>query len=314
MRRQILLSRIWVVAAAGILSSAALLLGACSTSSAASEETNRENSQVSPLSPARHLGPQGQVGQFVTDCGYSHSAPDDPIVFPGKPGMSHVHDFFGNRSTNADSTTVSLLKAATTCQKQRDTAAYWAPQLRDHGQAVVPVKSVAYYRAAPGVNPKDVVPFPEGLHIIAGDMTATEPLSADLAGWACGVSSSHDAAPPQCPVSAPLRAVMTFPDCWDGVNADSKNHKSHMVNSSAGLCPRTHPVHVPQLTFAVAYPISGTGHDLTLSSGSTYGIHADFINSWDQAGLANEIKLCLNRDVVCGLSSNRDEDPLFGPK
>ncbi|CAB4536331.1 unannotated protein [freshwater metagenome] len=303
-----------LAAAVVMLGSAAILLGACSTSSASSGESGSENSQISPLSPARHLGPQGQVGQFVTDCGYSHSAPDDPIVFPGQPGMSHEHDFFGNTSTNADSTTQSLLKADTTCQKQRDTAAYWAPQLRDHGEAVTPVKSVAYYRAAPGVEPKLVVPYPEGLHIIAGDMTATEPLSADLAGWACGVSSSHDATPPQCPDSAPLRAVMTFPDCWDGVNADSKNHKSHMANSSEGLCPSTHPVHVPQLTFAVAYPISGTGHDLTLASGSTYGIHADFINAWDQAGLAKEIKLCVNRDVVCGLSSNRDEDPLFGPK
>ena len=301
-------------AAIALMSSAALLLGACSISEAAGNSGQPPRAQVSPLSPARHTGPQGLAAQFVTDCGYSHSAPDDPIVFPGEPGMSHEHDFFGNSSTNADSSTASLLKGATTCQKQRDTAAYWAPQLRDNGQVVTPVKSVAYYRAAPGVNPKDVVTFPEGLHIIAGDMTATEPLSPDLAGWACGVSSAHDASPPQCPASAPLRAVITFPDCWDGVNTDSKNHRSHMVNSSQGLCPKTHPVHVPQLTFAVAYPISGAGHDLTLASGSTYGIHADFINSWDQEGLENEVKLCLNRDVVCGLSSNRDEDPLFGPK
>ncbi len=302
------------IAAVLLFSGSAILLGACATTDASTESGAKDSAQLSPLSPARHIGPQGQVGQVVTDCGYSHSAADDPIVFPGQPGMSHEHDFFGNTSTNADSTTAALLKGATTCQKQLDTAAYWAPQLRDHGQAVVPVKSVAYYRAAPGVDPKNVVPYPEGLHIIAGDMTATEPLSPDLAGWACGVSSAHDAAPPQCPNSAPLRAVMTFPDCWDGVNTDSKNHKSHMVNSFEGLCPKSHPVHVPQLTFAVAYPISGTGHDLTLASGSTYGIHADFINSWDQEGLANEIRLCLNRDVVCGLSSNRDEDPLFGPK
>ena len=301
-------------AAAILAASAVILLGACSTSSGSSEANEPRSSRISPLSPARHLGPQGRAGQFVTDCGYSHSAPDDPIVFPGQSGMSHEHDFFGNTSTNAESTIESLLKADTTCQKQRDTAAYWAPQLRDHGKAITPVKSVAYYRAALGVDPKLLVPYPEDLRIIAGDMTATEPLSADLAGWACGVSSTHDASPPQCPDSAPLRAVITFPDCWDGVNTDSADHKSHMANSFEGLCPSTHPVHVPQLTFAVAYPISGTGHDLTLASGSTYGIHADFINSWDQAGLENEIKLCLNRDVVCGLSSNRDEDPLFGPQ
>ena len=54
--------------------------------------------------PVRHLGPQGTVGQFVVECGYSHSAPDDPIVYPGQPGMSHEHDFFGNVTTDADST------------------------------------------------------------------------------------------------------------------------------------------------------------------------------------------------------------------
>lgn len=264
-----------------------------------------------PLSPARHLGPQGRVGQIVTECAYSHSAPDDPIVFPDEPGMSHEHDFFGNVTTDAFSTVDTLLREPTSCQKQRDTAAYWAPQLLDHGVAVVPSRSIAYYRAAPGVDPTLLEMYPKGLKIIAGDMTATEPLSADLAGWTCGVSSAHSAAPPECPDQAPLRAVMTFPDCWDGVHVDSENHRSHMANSTDGECPASHPVHVAQLTFSIAYPIAGDGHELTLASGSTYGIHADFINSWDQSGLAGEIRLCLHRDVVCGLSSNRDEEPLF---
>ena len=267
--------------------------------------------QAGPLSPARHTGPQGRVGQIVTECDFSHSAPDDPIVFPGEPGMSHQHDFFGNVSTDAFSTTRELLGEPTTCQKQRDTAAYWAPQLLDHGVGVTPTRSIAYYRAAPGVDPTEVEMYPEGLRIIAGDMTATEPLSVDLAGWTCGVSSKHSAAPPICPDGAPLRAVITFPDCWDGVNADSEDHRSHMANSADGRCPPTHAVHVPQLTFSIAYPIAGEGHDLTLASGSTYGIHSDFFNSWDQAALAREIRLCLHRDVVCGLSSNRDEEPLF---
>lgn len=264
-----------------------------------------------PLSPARHVGPQGRVGQIVTECGYSHTAPDDPIVFFAEPGLSHQHDFFGNVSTDAYSTTESLLGEPTTCQKQRDTAAYWSPQLLDHGVAVTPTRSIAYYRAAPGVDPTVLEMYPEGLKIIAGDMTATEPLSADLAGWTCGVSSAHSAAPPVCPDQAPLRAVITFPDCWDGENVDSEDHRSHMANSTGGECPESHPVHVAQLTFSIAYPIAGEGHDLTLASGSTFGIHADFVNSWDQVALEREIELCLHRDVVCGLSSNRDEEPLF---
>ena len=79
--------RAQAAAVIALMSSAALLLGACSTSEAADNSVQSPSAQVSPLSPARHTGPQGLAGQFVTDCGYSHSAPDDPIVFPGEPGM-----------------------------------------------------------------------------------------------------------------------------------------------------------------------------------------------------------------------------------
>ncbi len=54
--------------------------------------------------PTRYTGPQGIVGQFVAKCLYSHSAPDDPIVWPGRPGRSHLHDFYGATGTNAGST------------------------------------------------------------------------------------------------------------------------------------------------------------------------------------------------------------------
>lgn len=261
--------------------------------------------------PARHTGPQGRVGQFVVECGYSHTAPDDPIVHPGRPGRSHDHDFFGNTSTDASSTFTSLLEGDTTCQNRADTASYWAPTLLDGGEPVVPTSSVAYYRAAPGVDPSQVRTYPDGLKIVAGDMTATTPQPVDLAGWACGASSRHHATPPDCPPTATLNAVITFPDCWDGERVDSEDHRSHMANSSDGECPASHPVHVPQLTFRITYPISGTEHELTLSSGSTHGLHSDFFNAWEPEALAQRVRVCLNRDAVCGIVSNRSSAPLF---
>ena len=66
---------------------------------------------------------------FVSSCTFSHRAPDDPIVFFGKPGASHDHSFVGNTETNASSTLESLLAGATTCQRPGDTAAYWMPTL-----------------------------------------------------------------------------------------------------------------------------------------------------------------------------------------
>lgn len=283
--------------------------------------------------PVRRTGPQGSYGQFVTDCALSHSAPEDPIVHPTSPdtdpdhaahlgdagsdtghgagGVSHLHQFFGNTSTDSASTLESLLGADTTCQKKLDKAAYWAPALYDHGEVVRPTKSTAYYRVAPGVDPTRIQAFPPGLKIIAGDADATAPQSPDLAGWSCGTSSIHSAAPPVCPVSAPLRAVITFPDCWDGVNTDSADHRSHMTNSTAGLCPESHPVHVPQLTFAITYPIFGEGHELSLASGPIETLHSDFINSWHQDSLEAEIDNCLRRDITCSLASNRGEEFLF---
>lgn len=257
---------------------------------------------------AIHTGPQGLVGQFVVKCGYSHTAPDDPIVHPGMAGMSHSHDFFGSRLTNATSTAASLTDGPTTCNQKKDTAAYWAPTLFDHGTAVEPLGAVAYYRPAPGVDPTTVQPFPAGLMMIAGNSMAEGPQPIEVAAWTCGSSSNLQAEPPICPADAPLRSHLTFADCWDGVHLDSDDHRAHVAASHDGRCPKDHPVALPQLTLTVRYPVSGTGHDLTLASGPTFTVHADFFNAWDEAELTSQVDLCLHRSVVCSVASNRAED------
>jgi hypothetical protein len=47
-------------------------------------------------------------------CRFSHQDADDPTVFPGQAGKSHLHTFFGNTTTGAASTYESLRAAATT--------------------------------------------------------------------------------------------------------------------------------------------------------------------------------------------------------
>ena len=34
-------------------------------------------------------------------CSVDHFGPNDPIVFPGEPGLSHMHSCYGNTTTNA---------------------------------------------------------------------------------------------------------------------------------------------------------------------------------------------------------------------
>ena len=83
---------------------------------------------------------------FVENCRYSHQAPDDPIVYPGKPGASHEHTFVGNRSTDAFSSFGSLRSGGTTCMRRDDTAAYWVPALYQDTTEILPVAATVYYR------------------------------------------------------------------------------------------------------------------------------------------------------------------------
>jgi hypothetical protein len=297
MRRTVRRRRRAAVAVAGV----ALVLSGCGSTGGAAPAVAPPTDVVVP---AVHRGPQGDTGQFVVKCGFSHAAMADPIVHPGHAGASHRHDFFGNVATGAGSTAASLLGGDTTCNLRLDTAAYWAPSLVDHGTPVTPLGAVAYYRPAPGVDPTTLVPYPTGLMMVSGDPTASVPQPVEVAGWACGASPDLRSEPPACDQSAPLQVRITFPDCRD--------HSSHVARSRDGRCPPAHPVAMPQLTVTVRYPIAGTGHELELASGSTLTAHADFLNAWDEHELTEQVELCLHRRVVCSVASNRGQDAPIG--
>src|SRR5262249_7134298 len=92
--------------------------------------------------------PAGRVklhgNNFYANCRFSHTNDDDPIVYPGQPGRSHPHTFFGNASTDASSTLSSLRKARTTCKPSADKAAYWVPTLFRGSTEVGPQKGQFY--------------------------------------------------------------------------------------------------------------------------------------------------------------------------
>ena len=62
---------------------------------------------------------------------------------------------------------------------------------------------------------------------------------------------------------------------------------------------------MPQLVFEVRYPVTGDPAGLELASGGVVGVHADFVNAWEQTALEREVRVCLNRSKVCGVVSNR---------
>ena len=258
-------------------------------------------------------GPQGNVAQFVVECELSHLAFDDPIVHPGMAGDSHLHLFFGNVDVDAEPDYDAVRSSDTSCERASDTASYWAPALLDAtGSVIEPTQLTAYYRPGPGVDPPSVEPYPAGLMMVAGDAMATEQQPLDTVAWGCSSGARRQSRPPDCRVdlgdgpiesaSFTLRLWVTFPDCWDGRQLTTGLTSDHVAESADGACPESHPVPIPELAMAIDFPaVDPDG--LSLASGDIATAHADFWNVWDQAALENEVRVCLNRDLVCGVSS-----------
>ena len=254
-----------------------------------------------------------QKVDFVVPCSVVKMANDDAIVFPGQPGASHNHTFSGNLGITASSTPESLLKTQSNCKLSADRASYWTPTLYANGAAVTPTTTRAYYRAGTR-NGASIKPMPFGLRMIAGDAKAMAPQDARIAGFHCrdtsGALTSKTSLPPRCPSNAFLEASVVFPNCWDGKNLDSANHKSHMAYADwkTFACPAGYPVHLPQLTVAQRYPVNATFNKaVTLAAMSMPGmtmdsrltLHADFMNAWDPAMMKALVRRCINASVAC---------------
>lgn len=76
--------------------------------------------------------------------------------------------------------------------------------------------------------------------------------------------------------------------------------KQHVVYRTRTGCPATHPRKIPELSFVTSWDYRGNGKDIKLSSGmgtaagKGYTYHADFWNTWNQAGLQRMINTCIN--------------------
>jgi Domain of unknown function (DUF1996)/F5/8 type C domain len=252
----------------------------------------------------RNAGPIVRVAEFLADCPYSHRLPDDPIVAPNLPGASHMHSFFGNRTTNARSDVNSLLAGTSNCNPGVDLSSYWVPTLYADNQPVEPTGTTFYYLGE-GVR-DDIIariqPFPLGLRIVAGNAKATAPDATTISRWSClhagHVGASKDFV--NCPSGTMLESYLDFPQCWNGRDLDSADHKSHMAYPVNAACPATHPVPVPKLRQVLRYPVSGDPARFRLSSGAGFTMHGDFFNAWPVAELERRVRDCINPIIKCG--------------
>lgn len=279
------------------------------------------------------------VGAFRFICNAGQLAYDDPIAFPGQPGKSHLHQFFGNTSADANSTYASLRSAGnSTCNSPVNRSAYWMPAMMNgKGGVVRPDYVSVYYKRLPASSPNcqkqglACVDLPRGLRFIFGyNMINPAASPTGAAYFTCdgptavpGTYRDIVTAAKNCPLGNRLGAIINAPHCWDGKNLDSADHRSHVAYTSYGdwgyeKCPTTHPYVIPTFTMGVWYT---TDADLDRSgtwdsSRPTWHLssdimanapmmrpgssfHADWFGAWDDTVMKMWTDNCINKLLNC---------------
>ena len=256
-------------------------------------------------------------------CDVSHFAPNDPIVYPGLPGASHMHSFYGNTSTDAFSTTASLLAGSSSCGRgmdKSDMSGYWVPSLyktnTDGTSSLVTGGDQiiwAYYRRVGGPSGPKVQPFPAGLRMLAGNPKATSAQPQNdrevgLCSWWANVlihsivsersgDSRQDLVPKLLGRCTPRqsRSQISY-----GIRSDRRNMSCRSPSLVARAVART------------GLPRYSGGSNYSLSSGGVYSMHADFFNAWDSHVQNALIAGCLNNTHVCE-DITREGNTLYKP-
>jgi Domain of unknown function (DUF1996)/WSC domain len=247
----------------------------------------------------------------------------DPIVNPGKIS-GHVHKIAGGNGFGfAMDYNQARSSQCSSCPIKQDMSNYWTPKLYYHAQngSFISVPTVGddsrelnggmtvYYQQR-GPDPFNVKAFPAGFKMLAGDpfkRNDTGDFAAKAVSFAClGSNKAETNAIPNYNCPNGLRAQVYFPSCWDGVNLDTPDHKSHMAYPASGSydngpCPASHPVQLVSLFFEVLYDTNSfadkwysSNHPFVFSNGdaSGYGFHGDFFNGWDNTTLQQVIGQC----------------------
>ncbi|HWH83250.1 MAG TPA: DUF1996 domain-containing protein [Burkholderiaceae bacterium] len=264
---------------------------------------------IEPGTSINYYPPVGDLvgtsqGAWRISCRFSHISFDDPIVWPGRSGMTHMHQFFGNTGTRSASDLANMASSgSSTCDGGiANRTGYWAPVLIDtrNGKVVWAHDGNFYYKTAFDWSAGQW--FPIGHRMIIGNPNAaTEADNTDQVYSECYAGGTPVSRTKHLPTSqegrdavAAFKAVhgtdpanggladsytgctsinffMGFPTCWDGVNLDSPDHISHMsywnTNTTPSHCGGAFPVPLPIMTVNMHTAVNNDDLDyLRLSS------------------------------------------------
>lgn len=269
-----------------------------------------------------------EPGAFRLICAASHANYDDPIVFPGQPGKSHLHVFYGNTDAGAGSTYQSIRRTGeSSCGNRLNRSAYWAPALlTGQGQIVRPDYIALYYKRLPiddpmcrRMAPGGCAPLPTGLRVVSGydmaRMGQPQPENAGHVFFRCispgRPSTHHDAlegAIGDCGGEGQVMAAIGFGACWSGA-LDSRDHRAHLAHGryrgqAYAQCDGDHPWLIPEVTQQLAYTVKRSDGPLRFScdmAGMAAGscFHADYMEGWDPVVRDRFERLCLDRRLSC---------------
>ena len=284
--------------------------------------------------------PDPDGGTFRIKCEVSHFNYDDALVSPNQPNAAHLHMYLGNTQTDNASDIDSLASTGEgSCDGgMLNRSGYWVPTMLyplqnppdDTFGIVLPLDDVdavdVYYKS----NITEITaiqPMPSGLQMISGDAGATpaNPQTRDIIRWSCEswvITSGDDFALniPRCAVGDWVRATVLFPSCWDGVNLDSADHKSHMAfpvftPGQGHHCPASHPVTLTQVSYNLAYEVTAENsapfgdsrmwrlasdtYEVSESVPGGYSLHGDWMMAWHPEIMQTWIEHCIHAGIHC---------------
>lgn len=290
------------------------------------------------IRPSGEVAQVSDIGSFRVQCTVSHMNFDDPMVFKNIQNATHHHTYYGHINVKFDTDLMTLADSGnSTCHGGiMNRSAYWHPTMIDirTNAPVTPDGNTAmfYYKTGyGGVAPRFVTAPPRGLRMLSGNPKAINASEAQNIRYACvNPATGHANVRTQniqnCPVGQRLLMEVFFPQCWDGKNLDSPNHKDHMAqpvgSRTENGCPVSHPVPIPEITLNMNFTITSANQSANWrlssdnyafnGSNAGYSGHADWVNGWNEAIFTGIVRNCLNPSRDCKSHLLGDGRMFFG--